>query len=271
MAQPQQLQKIAEGREAEIFGWQDGAVLRLLRNPQAQRQVEWEAQAMAAARASGVRVPAVLGTVTVEGRPGLIMERVDGPDMLTLLARRPWSVLAVGRASGELQARLHETPAPEGIPDLKATFLNRIPSSDRVPPQLAEFALAELDRLPDGDRICHGDFHPGNLLQTDGEPLLIDWTSVMRGDPAADYCRTDLMIRLGDPPPGTPPQIRVLAAFARGILLTLHRRAYRRVRPLDTDLVRRWEVPVAANRLVDNIEAERPKLLRLLEERRSTG
>ena len=41
-ASGQPLRKIAEGREAEIFAWEDGTVLRLLRNPDGQRQLEWE-------------------------------------------------------------------------------------------------------------------------------------------------------------------------------------------------------------------------------------
>ena len=69
----QSLVKIAEGREAEIFAWQDGSVLRLLRNPNAQRQVDWEAAAMRAAADAGVRVPAVRELTTVDGRPGLVM------------------------------------------------------------------------------------------------------------------------------------------------------------------------------------------------------
>ncbi len=42
-----------------------------------------------------------------------------------------------------------------------------------------------------------------------------------------------------------------------------------RRRPLDDALVVRWEAPVAANRLAEGIEPERPKLLRLLVERLS--
>ncbi|WP_308495210.1 hypothetical protein [Micromonospora purpureochromogenes] len=30
-----------------------------------------------------------------------------------------------------------------------------------------------LDGLPDGDRLCHDDFHPGNVL------LAVDWTAVI--------------------------------------------------------------------------------------------
>ncbi len=260
------LRKIAEGREAEIFAWQDGSILRLLRNPNAQRQVEWEALAMEAARSSGCPVPAVHGTTSALGRPGLIMERCEGVDLLTLVGRRPWTVWWVGGVSGELHAKLHDVPAPDSIPDLRARFRQRISASPLVPPHIAEFATSVLDTLPDGDRICHGDFHPGNIMQNaDGGLVLIDWTNVVRGDPTADFVRTDLMIRLGDVPPGSPIVIRVGATFARGLMRQSYLRAYRRARSIDRELAARWLVPVAANRLTENIEPERPKLLRLLQ------
>ncbi|MDP3767224.1 MAG: phosphotransferase, partial [Dehalococcoidia bacterium] len=107
MTQEPPRKKIAEGREAEIFAREDGTVLRLMRSADARESVEWQARALEAARAAGVSVPAVHGTTTVDGRPGLIMERVDGPDMLTLLGKRPWWILHVGRVSGELHAGMH--------------------------------------------------------------------------------------------------------------------------------------------------------------------
>ena len=230
------LQRIAEGSEAEIFAWEDGTVLRLLHNPNAQQKVEWEAHAMRAALAAGVRVPAVHGTTTVYGRPGLIMERIDGPDLLTLLGRRPWTVFSVAKTSGQVQARLHGVSAPDSLPAL-------------------------------GDRLCHGDFHPGNIMMSDGEAVLIDWTDATRGDPNADFARSSLLLRLGDTPPGVTLLLRALAFVGRSILISSYERAYRRARPPDAKLVTQWEVPVAANRLAADIASERPKLLRFLEER----
>ena len=74
--------KIAEGREAEMFAWEDGKVLRLLRDASGAPANERQAEAMRAAAACGVRVPAVYGTTVVAGRPGLIMERIQGSDLL---------------------------------------------------------------------------------------------------------------------------------------------------------------------------------------------
>ncbi len=273
MDKQQDLQKIAEGREAEIFAWEDGTVLRLMRSPDAQQAVEWQERALRAALSAGVSVPAVHGTTTVQGRPGLIMERIDGTDMLTLVGQRPWLLFKASRVFGEMQAQLHETVAPDDLPALKAALKRRIESSDRVPRDLAEFAVAGLEELPDGDRLCHGDFHPANIIWSDDRPVIIDWSGVARGDPAADYVRTELMIQLGDPPPGSSLMLRVLALVGRKILISAYKRAYRRCRPIDGSLVERWGPPVMANRLVDGIEPERPKLLRLLEERlaASTG
>ena len=247
-------------------------MLRLLRNQDAQQQVEWEDQAMRAAAAAGVSVPAVQGTTTVQERPGLVMERIDGMDMLAMVGQKPWLLFGAARVFGEIHAQLHETEAPSDLPALKASLKRRIESSDLVPKPLAELAISTLEGLPDGDRLCHGDFHPGNIIWRDDKPVIIDWTAVTRGDPAADYARTDMMLRLGDPPPGSSLLLRSLALVGRGVILWAYHRAYRNARAMDAALVSRWEVPVMANRLVENIEPERAKLIRILEERlRASG
>ena len=105
-------QKISEGREAEIFEWGHGVVLRLLRNPNALQQIEWEAAAMRAAAGAGVRVPQVIEVVTVDGRPGLVMERIEGIDMLTLVGKQPWQVFAMSATAGRIQAELNCVAAP---------------------------------------------------------------------------------------------------------------------------------------------------------------
>ncbi len=263
-----ELGKIAEGREAEMFAWEEGKILRLLRNPAAKEQNEWQAAAIEAARSSGVRVPAVYGMTTVDGRPGLIMERLEGPDLLTLIGQRPWTIFRVGRISGEVHARMHAVDAPRSIPPLRASLKRRIESLNQLPQHLVEFALDALDKLPDGDRLCHGDFHPANILMAGETPVVIDWTNAMRGDPTADVARTLLILRIGEPPPGTSAALRLLALVGRRILVGLYLRSYRHVRPLDMRLVSRWEIPVAAGRLEDGIESEVPALVKLLEKRR---
>ena len=79
------------------------------------------------------------------------------------------------------------------------------------------------------------------------------------------------MFRMGEPPPGAPFLLRTLAVVGRGALGVAIRSGYRQHRSVDEDLVRRWDVPVMANRLNEGIEEERTKLLALLEERMNEG
>ena len=265
MTSEPQLKKIAEGREAEMFAWEGGTVLRLLRNTDGQRQNEMQAAAIEAAARSGVRVPAVLSATTVMDRPGLVMERIDGTDYLTLMGKQPWLVFSVGSLSGRVHAKLHEAVASDALPSLRALLRARIQTCARLPQHLSQFAIERLEALPDGDRLCHGDFHPGNMLRAGEGPVVIDWTNATRGDPDADVARTNLMLRVGEPPPGSPVIVRLLARIGGRILVWRYLAAYRHVRPVDKQTLDRWAVPIAAARISEGIESEIPTLLGLLE------
>ncbi len=263
--QRQELQKIAEGREAEMFAWEEGTILRLLRDAGGQARLQREALALEAARSSGVRVPAVHDLTTVNGRPAMVMERIDGPDLLALVAQRPWKMFWAARVLGETQAQLHAARGSSELPELRVVLRRHIESAN-LPEHLAQFGLRALDELPDGDSLCHGDFHPGNIIVSEGGPVVIDWTGATRGDPDADVARTLLMLRIGELPPGSPAVLRTLATFARKIMASAYLRAYRRQRPLEMAAVERWDIPVTAGRVADGIEEETPKLLAILEE-----
>ncbi len=251
-----------------MFAWGEGTILRLLRDPEMHRLNQWQAAAMEAARRRGVRVPAVREVTTVMGRPGLVMERIEGADLLTLIGRRPWLVFRAARIAGEVHAQMHEVVAPSALPPLKVVLRQRIEGSGELAPQLREFALRSLDRLPDGDGLCHGDFHPGNIMMAGEEPVVIDWTSATRGDADADVARRHLMHRMGSLPPGASALLRLQAMVGRRLMLWLHLRSYRRARLLDMGAVSQWEIPVAAARLADGIESEVPALLAFLERAR---
>ncbi|MBI5285807.1 MAG: phosphotransferase [Chloroflexi bacterium] len=262
----QKLRKIAEGREAEIFEWEDGTVLRLFRHARTAESVDREAAAMEAGRSALPLVPAVLGRAEVDGRPGLIMERIDGPDLISLMSKRPWMMRRVGSISGTLHAQLHDIVAPASLLSLKDGVRNALSQSTLAPPEIAAAALRELETLPDGDRLCHGDFHPGNILMSRHGPVVIDWPNVSRGDPHADLARALLLLRAGELPPGSPLLARLFVSIARNIVRGGYESAYRRHRTVDADLLRRWMFVNIAFRFEEAIPGERPVLLKLAQE-----
>ena len=77
-----------------------------------------------------------------------------------------------------------------------------------------------------------------------------------------------MLLRIGDPPPGSPALVKYMEGFGRKIIARAYKRAYLRARPTDASLIQRWELVRAADRLVENIPEEREKLLSLFRENR---
>ena len=257
------LKKIAEGAEAEIFEWDRGNVLRLFRSGRDAASLEHEEAAMRAGRAALPLVPSIVGRVDVDGRQGLVMERVDGPDLITLLSQKPWIMWRAGTISGDVHAQLHDVVAPAALASI-ADRARLWVASPLVPEHARRAVLEQLESLPDGDRLLHGDFHPGNILMSSRGPVVIDWPNTTRGDPHADVARTLLLVRGGVLPPGTPLVARFGAAVARKAILPSYMGAYRRRHRLDPELLRRWDIVNVGIRFAEDLPGEREMLLRRL-------
>jgi hypothetical protein len=205
---------IAHGRQAEVYAWDGGdAVVKLYRAGFDGHAAE----AAALARLDGTGIaPRLLDMVTIDGRVGLVLQRVDGVDMLTLLQRQPWRLLGLARTLAHAAQRIHRVQARADLPDLIRVLGERIGAAD-LDVRRRDFALRILDTLPAGDRLCHGDFHPGNAVVTGDGTSIIDWPAATRGVPAADFARTMLLLRHADPLPGTPLVFRTLLSVGRRI------------------------------------------------------
>jgi aminoglycoside phosphotransferase (APT) family kinase protein len=155
-----------------------------------------EAEAMTAAAGTGVPVPEVVTTGHLDGRPYLLMARVDGETIPRRILRDP-ALAGPGRAAelGALLARLHALPLAQ-VPGVRPAgeplaALDRAHlAGGRVPPPGLALGLRELADTPretTREVLVHGDFRLGNLmLGPDGVRAVLDWELVHRGDPVED-------------------------------------------------------------------------------------
>jgi aminoglycoside phosphotransferase (APT) family kinase protein len=254
------LTRIGEGREAEVFALDDRRVLRLARTGALSAQLDEEHAALAAAHAAGAPVPEVFERVDIDGRPGLVVERLSAGNLLLEIGQRPWRVLPIGRTLASLHARIHQVVAPEALPSVHERVRTRL-ESPLVPDDVRARALELLETLPEGDRLCHGDFHPANVLVgPDGDARVIDWTAASRGEPAADVARSRLIVLNGAVGPDATVAVRALARVGRRVLWQRYRAAYPVAREAAVD---RWFAVMAAARLAEDIREERATILRL--------
>jgi Ser/Thr protein kinase RdoA (MazF antagonist) len=237
---------LATGVSAQIHACGEGRVLKLYRTGLPASLPETERARTEAARAAGAPAPQALGTLEIDGRHGLVLERIDGPTMLEAIVARPQALDAFAQTLAQLHAAMHALPGG-ALPPLRGRLAERIARADALPPALRTHLASLLDRLPDGDALCHGDFHPGNvLLSTDGARV-IDWYDAACGASEADVARTLLLIRHARIP-GWP---EAAPAALRGALAAAFARYYGALRPVDAGRLAQWTALVAAARLAE--------------------
>lgn len=256
------MERIAEGRTAEVFDAGPGRIVKLLRPGFPERLLDIEAARTAAAHAAGVPAPEVFGRVVSNDRIGLEMERVAGRMMLDAIRSAPWTA---GQWGGRL-ADLHSdvtARTSRGLPDVNDRLAAAIDATD-LPTSNRAAAKDALLGLPDADNVLHGDFHPLNVM-VDGDRLtVIDWVDASRGSPAADVARTSWLLAPVSIPDDVP--MRRVVQFIGGFV----RRAYLRRMPViaEPEEVAVWRLPVVAARISEDIpsedEAMRREVRRLL-------
>ncbi|MBI5651398.1 MAG: phosphotransferase [Chloroflexi bacterium] len=252
--------RIAEGRTAEIFAWRDHQVLKLYHEWCPPEWIEYELKIARITQNLGLPVPAVGEIVAVNARRGLVYERIEGVSLNETLNTKPWELFRGVRVLADLHAAIHGCAAPE-LPSQREGFARSIRNAPALPADLKSAALRALDAMPDGDQLCHGDFHPGNVLMTARGPIVIDWMTAKRGNPIADVARTLLLLTTGEP---SNAFARWLVARVRELIKSCYLRQYDEHRALDPAQLARWMPIVAAARLNENIVEERDQVLAIV-------
>ena len=180
-------EKIGEGTSADVHAWAPGQVVKLFKAGRSRRVAWHEARMTRAAFAAGVPAPEVLGEVTLEGRFGIVLSRLDGPTLLQLSRTRAMTSEQVGSILATLAISVHKTPPPPDVLSLHDWMDSSLRGSGaRIPKHIATGVLTLIERLPPADGLCHFDLFPFNVIMTADGPRLIDWLTAVRAPAALD-------------------------------------------------------------------------------------
>jgi aminoglycoside phosphotransferase (APT) family kinase protein len=190
---------LASGRDGDIYEYGPGLVLRRTKHG---RVIEHEARVIEYAAEHGFPVPRVHEVRA--GGTEIVMERLVGPMMMDVMAKRPQKLFANARLLADLHDQLHEIAAPEWLRSIN----------------------------DGGGRLLHLDLHPMNVMLTRRGPVVIDWTNAASGDPLIDVGLTYVLLTCPRAPIPRVAQIavqpmrvaiaRVFARRYRGRALDAH-------------------------------------------------
>jgi uncharacterized protein (TIGR02172 family) len=234
------LTPIGRGLTSDVYEWGEGRVLKLLHARVPRNKAEREFVATRALHAAGVPVPATYEFLQVEGRWGIIFERIEGISMFKHFQSRPWALLSGARQLAELQAQLHSHSAPPELPTQRDQISAWIDAAADFSDAQIQSARECLERMPVGNVVCHGDFHPENVILSPRGPILIDWSTGTRGHPLGDVCRTAILIQTGELPDSTPVHVRLLVNISRRLLLSAYLRRYLQLRSVSLSEIHAW-------------------------------
>jgi aminoglycoside phosphotransferase (APT) family kinase protein len=253
---------VGQGRTAAIYVWGTNQILKLFRSGWPLSVVEQEAHISQAVHEMGLPVPATEGMIEVDGRHGILFERIDGPSMLRQLGAKPWTAIQLLHGFADLHVRLHAHTVRE-FPSQRRHLTHLIEQASPLPAEWATAVLTTLNQLPGGNYLCHGDYHPDNVLMSPNGPIIIDWSEAASGNPIADIARTSLILRLGAPPPGGMSPL--LIGPARAVAHATYVRRYLQRSPAIRAELAAWRLPIAAARLGEGIPEEKQQLLARIE------
>jgi aminoglycoside phosphotransferase (APT) family kinase protein len=222
---------------------EDGRVVKLDR-PEWSGVSAFESDVIGRVAAMGIPIAQSHGTITLEGRCGVVLDRIEGQSLENVLTSDSETLDqdGIARKFVVLQGDINAVSI-DGLPDLIRRLVDEITRSG-LSAGVVDRLWRRLDKLDDGERcLCHFDFHPGNVLVSPNGWVVVDWLGAASGPPAADFARSLLLLGFHIP--------RANREFVQAV----RRRGMQRT-SLDDDAVDEWVRVLAAARIAEGYDGD---------------
>lgn len=257
---------IGEGSTAKVIVLDERTVAKQFFDRVSRSSIENEYLKSKAVMNSGLPVPAILKKVIHNGQTALLYERINGSPLTQKLSKQPWTAFNLINQMANLQVLMHDKEI-SSFPQQKDIFQYKITLAKELSESEKSFIAERLSKLPTGNSLCHGDFHPDNILLDERGPVIIDWADASQGNRLADLARTLLILQYGGLPSGMKPFKRKAVLYVRNLLAGKYLKSYRTSFHFSLDSLKEWIPPVAAARLSENLAvAEKERLVMLVKQ-----
>jgi len=185
---------IGSGAQADVYLY-EGKALKVFKADYVQANGRYEAELQDKAYKKGLPVPQIYEVIELNGRVAIVMEYVPGKSIGDMMLENMGKAHELLTLSVDVQIQVHKTNADD-FPNQKDKFRCNISMNPYLKNEQRQRLLKLLHRFKSDDRLCHGDFHMLNLIETSQGIKIIDWVDASGGSVAADVCRSYLLYLL---------------------------------------------------------------------------
>lgn len=199
---------IGVGNTASVYEWEEGKVVKLFNQEYPDDAVENEYYNAMLIRDMDFTKPKAYEVISIEGRKGIIYDKVEGESLQDWVMRT-----RDVQQCASYMAKLHKTIIQNNISnaaDYKDFLKQHIPHALLTADEQKNL-LQMIDKLPDGNTLCHGDFHPGNIIMSGENTYIIDFMNICHGDYLYDIARTVFLVEYTPVPAETKDRGIILA------------------------------------------------------------
>ncbi|MED0948906.1 aminoglycoside phosphotransferase family protein [Bacillus mobilis] len=184
---------IAKGNTAEIYLY-DSKVVKLFKEYLPDTESIDEAKKQKYAYSCGLPVPNVFEVTKIQNRQAIIMEYVKGDSIGDLLLNNLNEAEHYINICVNEQKKIHSIREnTDEIESMRERLERQIKPVYKLDEKQKRNILNKLHSIKFGPRLCHGDFHPFNLILSNKSVNIIDWVDASSGDIRADVFRTYLL------------------------------------------------------------------------------
>jgi uncharacterized protein (TIGR02172 family) len=257
---------IGKGMTAEVYEWGHDKVLKLFFSRYDDERIKYEADIGTIVHEAGVPSPEVFGVVDVDGRKGIIFQRIFGKSMLKHIQAEPWKMYDYAQKLAGVQFKIHQCSASL-LPSQKERLSFIIGKSAQRLGSKEQRILDYLDSLPDGISVCHGDVHFNNVIVSGNELVAVDWNSAYKGNPLGDVSRTCLLINSPTVLQGIPDAMMMLSRYVKWLTCRTYLDEYMKLAKIRSGDIDAWILPIAAAKLKDKAPGEDKLLMDIINKR----
>lgn len=191
---------LGEGGNGKVYRLTKDEMIKIFRPEITLETIEAEREASRKAFLLGIPCAIAFDTVKCGDSFGTIYEMLNAGTLSERISANPERLQELAKSAGLLFRQLHSINVPEGQMPRVSPKLHSI--LDKIAEDFTQEEIAKMHELynaiPEKNNFIHGDYHPKNIMESNGELMLIDLGDSGCGNPLLDLIHTYFVMNLID-------------------------------------------------------------------------